>query len=95
MSDVIITVELSAFREKVFRALPPFPETLSIAQITRKVYKTYDAKKDKYRRSHVMKAMSDLWRMKIAGHSLDRIDKRWTATKYYRTSKTVIVRRKK
>jgi len=95
MSDVIITVELSAFREKVFRALPPFPETLSIAQITRKVYKTYDAKKDKGRRSHVMKAMSDLWRMKIAGHSLDRITERWTLTKYYRTSKSVIVRRKK
>ncbi|MCK5548535.1 MAG: hypothetical protein KAI64_05945 [Thermoplasmata archaeon] len=95
MSEVIIQVELSEFRERVFRALPPFPDGITIAELTRKIYKSYDGKKDKYRRSHVMKAMGDLWRMKIASHTLDRMDERWTVTKYHRTRKTVQVRRKK
>lgn len=95
MNDIIIQVELSEFRERVYHALPVFPDTISLPDLTRKIYKTYDGKKDKYRRSHVMKAMNDLWRLKIAGHTLDKVGERWSHPKYYRKATKVRISRKR
>ena len=94
MNEIIIQVELSEFRERVYRALPTFPETISLPDLTRKIYKTYDAKRDKGRRSHVMKAMYDLWRMKIAGHTISRRDEGWSIPRYYRKPMKVRITRK-
>jgi len=90
-SDIIIQVELSEFRQKVFHALPTFPNTITLADLTRKVYKTYDAKRDKGRRSHVQKALYDLWKLKIAGHEAKRLGGTWTRPKYYRTRARVVI----
>ncbi len=92
VSDIIIQVELSEFRAKVYHALPVFPETISLADLTRKIYKSYDAKRDKGRRSHVMKAMYDLWQMKIASHELGRRGDRWSIPRYYRRPMNVRIR---
>lgn len=93
-NDVVVRVYLSEFREKVFRALPPAPYQISLHKLTIKVYGGYDAKNDKGRRSHVMKALYDLWKMKLAYHEAIRRGGRWTGTKYSRTSKRVIIERK-
>ncbi len=97
MTSVVTIVYLTEFQERVYKALPMEPATIPLHQLVRRIYPKYEAKKEKGRRSHCVKAHHALWKQKLAGHTARRTVFGWSQTQYFKKRPVgkLIIRRKK